>query len=59
VFVPYEDVYEQGIEDMLHRIPAIAKIHDAVGWAPTYDLERILDDVVEYVRAAPVAVEAR
>ena len=58
-FVAYEDVYEQGIEDMLHRIPAIAKIRDAVGWEPTYDLEQILADVIEHARAAPVVVEAR
>jgi UDP-glucose 4-epimerase len=47
VFVPYERVYEQGIEDTLHREPAIEKIRGAIGWEPTFDLERILGDVVE------------
>jgi UDP-glucose 4-epimerase len=54
VFVPYEDVYGLGIEDTLHREPAIGKIGAAVGWRPSLDLDRILSDVVEHARAAPV-----
>ena len=46
VYVPYDEVYGEGIEDMLHREPGIAKVGDAVGWAPRFDLERILADVV-------------
>jgi UDP-glucose 4-epimerase len=53
-FVPYEDVYGLGIEDTLHREPAIGKIRDAIGWRPSLDLDRILSDVIEHVRAAPV-----
>jgi UDP-glucose 4-epimerase len=56
-FIPYEDVYETGIEDMLHRIPAIAKVYDAIGWSPTYDLEGILADVIDHARTAPVTLE--
>jgi nucleoside-diphosphate-sugar epimerase len=54
VFVAYEDVYGLGIEDTLHREPAIGKIRAAVGWRPSLDLDRILSDVVEHARAAPV-----
>jgi UDP-glucose 4-epimerase len=54
VFVPYEDVYGLGIEDTLHREPAIGKIRAAIGWRPSLDLDRILSDVVEHARAAPV-----
>jgi UDP-glucose 4-epimerase len=51
VFVPYEDVFEHGIdEEMFHRAPSIAKIGQAVGWRPTIDLDGIISDVVEYVR---------
>jgi len=58
VFVPYDDVYGQGIEDMLHRIPAIEKIGAAIGWAPTLGLEQILADVITHTRAAPVLIES-
>jgi UDP-glucose 4-epimerase len=57
-FIPYEEVYEQGIEDMLHRMPAIDKIGETIGWRPTRDLEGILADVIRHARTAPAAVEA-
>ena len=56
-FVPYDEVYGQGIEDMLHRIPAIAKIREAIGWEPSLGLERSIDDVILYMRSPPVLVE--
>jgi hypothetical protein len=56
--VPYDQVYGQGIEDTLHREPAIEKIGSAIGWAPTRNLEDILRDVIEHSRRAPVLPEA-
>jgi nucleoside-diphosphate-sugar epimerase len=50
VFVPYSQVYG-GIEDMLHRIPSIDKIKDAIGWEPTFDLQQILADVIRHAQA--------
>jgi UDP-glucose 4-epimerase len=55
--VPYDEVYGQGIEDMLHRQPSIEKISGAVGWEPTVGLDGILEDVIRHVRAEPVLVE--
>ena len=46
VYVPYDQVYGEGIEDMLHREPGITKIGEAVGWKPERDLEQILADVM-------------
>jgi UDP-glucose 4-epimerase len=54
--VPYDEVYGQGIEDMLHRQPAIEKVTGAIGWEPTRSLEQILNDVVQYARSAPALV---
>jgi UDP-glucose 4-epimerase len=56
-FVPYDEVYGQGIEDTLHREPSIDKIGAAIGWRPTRSLEQILEDVIEHARRAPVPVE--
>jgi UDP-glucose 4-epimerase len=55
--VPYDEVYGQGIEDMLHRQPSIDKVTSAVGWEPTFGLDGILEDVIRHVRAEPVLVE--
>jgi UDP-glucose 4-epimerase len=57
VAVPYDEVYGQGIEDMLHREPSIDKISNAVGWEPTVTLDGILADVIRHIRAEPVLVE--
>jgi UDP-glucose 4-epimerase len=51
VHVPFEQVYDQGIEDMLHRIPALDKIGAALGWRPERSLEEILADVIAHERA--------
>jgi UDP-glucose 4-epimerase len=50
-FIPYDRVYGQGIEDMLHRAPSIEKVRAAIGWGPEKGLETILEDVVAYQRA--------
>lgn len=49
-FVPYENVYGLGIEDTLHREPAIGKIASAIGWRPSLSLDRILGDVIGHIR---------
>ncbi|HLX20400.1 MAG TPA: NAD-dependent epimerase/dehydratase family protein [Gaiellaceae bacterium] len=56
VEIPYDEVYGQGIEDMLHRQPAIGKVEGAIGWGPTRDLDAILRDVVQYAKSAPAYV---
>ena len=54
--VPYDEVYGQGIEDMLHRQPSIDKVNGAIGWEPSRSLEEILADVVQFSRSAPAFV---
>jgi UDP-glucose 4-epimerase len=54
VFVPYDQVYGQGIEDMYHRIPSTEKIKKTIGWETTLDLDVILADVIKHTRTAPV-----
>jgi UDP-glucose 4-epimerase len=45
-FVPFDEVYGTGIEDMLHRVPCTDKVRDAIGWSPRHTLADILHDVV-------------
>jgi UDP-glucose 4-epimerase len=49
-FVPHDEVYGLGIEDVLHREPSIEKIGAAIGWKPTRTLDDILADVVSFER---------
>jgi len=41
---PYTDAYPAGFEDIQRRVPDISKIKQAIGWAPTKDLEAIIKD---------------
>ncbi len=58
VFVPHSEVYGVGIEDVLHREPSIEKIGNAIGWRPSLDLNRVLEDVIDHARRATVAEPA-
>jgi UDP-glucose 4-epimerase len=52
VFVPYEEAYEPGFEDMPRRVPDLAKIKGLIGWEPTIGLTQILNDVIDSHRRA-------
>jgi UDP-glucose 4-epimerase len=54
--IPYAEAYEEGFEDMPRRVPEIAKITRALGWAPTRLLDEILADVVSYQQAEAMVV---
>ena len=51
VFIPYDQAYESGFEDMPRRVPDLTKIHGLVGYAPTLGLDEILARVIEDQRA--------
>ena len=48
VFVPYDEAYEEGFEDMPRRIPDISKIRGLVGFEPKMDLNGILKTVIDF-----------
>ena len=48
VFVPYDQAYEEGFEDMPRRIPDITKVSKLVGFRPEMGLDGILESVVDY-----------
>ena len=44
-FVPYEEAYGDGFEDMERRVPNIELIRHLVGWKPQRDLSTIIKDI--------------
>ena len=48
VFVPYDEAYEEGFEDMPRRIPDISKVNDLVGFKPEMKLDGILKSVIDF-----------
>ncbi len=49
-YVPYEQAYGPGYEDMRHRAPCLDKIGAAIGYKPSTSLDQILDTVIASVR---------
>ena len=50
VYIPYDEAYEEGFEDMRRRIPDISKIQSLIGYRPTINLEDMLKSIIEYFR---------
>ena len=47
-FVPYDEAYEEGFEDMPRRVPDITKVSELVGFRPEISLDGILEQVIDY-----------
>jgi UDP-glucose 4-epimerase len=45
-YLPYEQVYERGFEDMRRRVPEVSKLRAAIGFAPEIPLERALESII-------------
>ena len=53
VFVPYDEAYEEGFEDMPRRVPDTSKINQLVGFKPEMTLDGILETVISFHRGRP------
>jgi UDP-glucose 4-epimerase len=53
IYVPYEQAYGEGFEDMPRRVPDISKISKLIGYRPTKSLDQILQGVIDYFRDSP------
>lgn len=65
-FVPYDEAYDEGFEELGRRRPDTRALYELTGWAPTRSLDDALDDVIEYQRmelametSQPVSEEGR
>lgn len=50
-YVPYEEAYAPGFEDMERRVPDTTRARELIGWVPTYPLDEILRSVIDHERA--------
>jgi UDP-glucose 4-epimerase len=49
-FVPYDQAYEAGFEDMPRRVPDISKLAELIGYEPKVGLDEIISRVIAYAR---------
>jgi len=50
VYIPYEEAYGDGFEDMERRVPNISLINELVSWEPKRNLTTIISDIAEDMR---------
>ena len=58
VFLPYDEAYEEGFEDMPRRVPDTQKVSALVGFRPRMDLDGILQSVIDFHSGRPGAIGA-
>jgi len=56
-YVPYDEAYEAGFEDMPRRVPDISKIHSLIGFTPKMGMDDIIRSVVEHMRQGEKTAE--
>jgi UDP-glucose 4-epimerase len=49
-YIPYDQAYEAGFEDMPRRVPDISKVKALIGFQPKLELDDIIKSVIEYTR---------
>lgn len=49
-FIPYEEAYGEGFEDMRRRVPSLEKAKRLIGYQPTHSLTDIINDVAAEYR---------
>jgi UDP-glucose 4-epimerase len=49
-FVPYDEAYEEGFEDMARRVPDIGRAENLIGFRPLVGLDDIIRSVIEEQR---------
>jgi UDP-glucose 4-epimerase len=56
-FVPYEEAYEPGFEDITRRLPDISKLQRLTGYSPRMDLREMLEMIIKKKSGAAQPVE--
>ncbi len=49
-FVSYEKAYGPGFEDMMRRLPDLAKARELIGYEPSFDLDATIKSVIDYFK---------
>jgi UDP-glucose 4-epimerase len=53
-YIPYDEAYELGFEDMPRRVPDISKLSSLIGYAPKVGLDEIIRRVISHIRGVSV-----
>jgi UDP-glucose 4-epimerase len=49
-FIPYEEAFEAGFEDMHRRVPDLSKIEAAIGYKPRATLDQTIRAIIDHYK---------
>jgi UDP-glucose 4-epimerase len=55
VYIPFDQAYESGFEEIHRRVPNISKLRSAIGYAPATTLDEIIASIVDSLRQKEAA----
>jgi UDP-glucose 4-epimerase len=58
-YIPYEEAYAPGFDDMRVREPSLEKVRAAIGYKPTYTLDQTLNRIIESMKQERAAKSQR
>jgi UDP-glucose 4-epimerase len=58
-YIPYDQAYEPGFEDMMRRVPSVDKLHSLTGFRPQTSLNEIIDRVTAFFQEKKEAAAPR
>ena len=56
-YVPYDQAYEPGFEDMMRRVPSVEKLYSLTGFRPSTPLNEIIDRVALFFQMKASGLE--
>ena len=57
-YVPYDQAYEPGFEDMMRRVPSVEKLYSLTGFRPRTSLNEIIDRVAAFFQGKAETLSA-
>jgi len=57
IYIPYEEAYEEGFEDMLNRTPDISKIKNLINFNPKISLDETILSIIQYFKGNTKVLE--
>jgi UDP-glucose 4-epimerase len=58
-YIPYDQAYEPGFEDMMRRVPSVEKLYGLTGFRPRIPLNEIIDRVADHFQQRTEGIEGR
>src|SRR5215216_557107 len=50
VYIPYEEAYGPGFDDMRRRVPDLTRAKDLLGWEPKYSIDETIMQIAAHMR---------